>query len=74
MTVPRRVPRFLKTGPTKLFCRPVDHRFEETPCESFEADLLVGIVRRNLHQGWFCSAAYRCDIDYFATLVNVTPP
>src|SRR5215217_6224835 len=36
--------------PTKLCCGPVDHRFEETRWESFEADGLVGIVRRNLHQ------------------------
>ena len=36
--------------PTKLCCRPVDHRFEETRWESFEADILVGIVRGNLHQ------------------------
>ena len=37
-------------APTKLCCRPVDHRFEETRWESFEADILVGIVRGNLHQ------------------------
>jgi hypothetical protein len=36
--------------PTKLCCRPVDHRFEETRWESFAADILVGIVRGNLHQ------------------------
>ena len=36
--------------PTKLCCRPVDHRFEETRWESFEADILVGIVRGNLLQ------------------------
>jgi hypothetical protein len=36
--------------PTKLCCRPVDHRFEETRWESFEAHVLVGIVGRNLHQ------------------------
>jgi len=36
--------------PTKLCCRTVDHRFEETWWESFEANLLVGIVRGNLHQ------------------------
>ena len=35
---------------TNLGCRPVDHRFEETRWESFEADILVGIVRRDLHQ------------------------
>ena len=35
---------------TKLCCGPVDHRFEETRWESFEADILVGIVRGNLHQ------------------------
>src|SRR5258708_539657 len=28
--------------PTKLCCRPVDHSFEETRWESFEADMLVG--------------------------------
>src|SRR5215208_1876746 len=33
-----------------LSCRPVDHRLEEARWESFEADLLVGIVWRNLHQ------------------------
>src|SRR5438876_4040702 len=37
-------------APTRLCCRPVDHRVEETRWESFEADLLVGIVRGNLHQ------------------------
>ena len=36
--------------PTKLCSSPVDHRFEETRWESFEADLLVGIVRRDLDQ------------------------
>jgi hypothetical protein len=36
--------------PAKLCCRPVDHRFEETQWESFEADKLVRIVRGNLHQ------------------------
>ena len=35
---------------TKLCCRPVDHRLEETRWESFEADTLIGIVRRDLHQ------------------------
>ena len=28
---------------TKLWCRPVDHHFEDTRWESFEADLLVGL-------------------------------
>jgi hypothetical protein len=28
----------------------VDHRFEETRWESFEADILVGIVAQYLHQ------------------------
>jgi hypothetical protein len=36
--------------PTKLCCRPVDHHFEETRWESFEADLLVQVVWGNLHQ------------------------
>ena len=35
---------------TKLCCRPINHRFEETGWESFEADKLVGILRRNFHQ------------------------
>src|SRR5437016_14489718 len=37
-------------APTKLCCRPVDHGFEETRWESFEADILVCVVRWNLHQ------------------------
>ena len=31
-------------------CRAVDHRFEETRWESFEADILVRVVRGNLEQ------------------------
>src|SRR2546423_13998429 len=37
-------------APTKLGCRPISHRFEETRWESFEADILVRIVARCLHQ------------------------
>src|SRR6185436_12128567 len=36
--------------PANLCCCPVNHRFEETWWESFEADLLVGIVWGDLHQ------------------------
>src|SRR5688500_4353837 len=36
--------------PAKLCCGPINHSFEETRWESFEADLLVGIVWRNFHQ------------------------
>ena len=36
--------------PTKLGCRPVDHRFEETRWEWFEADILVCVVSGNLKQ------------------------
>src|SRR5687767_14120351 len=36
--------------PAKLCCRPVNHHFEEARWEAFEADILVRIVRRNLHQ------------------------
>jgi hypothetical protein len=33
-----------------LCCRPVDHRFEKARWKSFEADILVGVVRGNLEQ------------------------
>src|SRR5258705_12509527 len=34
----------------KLCCRPVNHHFDETRWEAFEADKLVGILWGNLHQ------------------------
>src|SRR5947208_9649205 len=37
-------------APTKLCCRPIDHGFEEARWESFQADILVGIVARYLHE------------------------
>src|SRR6185369_13250339 len=36
--------------PTKLPLRPIKHGFEEAWWEAFEADVLVWIVARSLHQ------------------------